>query len=127
MSPSVQSLSYTLMRVVAGLMFSFHGMQKVLGVLKDSTPEVGSQLWIGGAIELVCGIAIAGGIFTRLAAFLSSGTMAVAYAQYHWKFMLDERFIPTVNKGELALLYSLVFLYICCVGGGWMSWDARRR
>jgi len=127
MSKPLRSASYTLLRVLSGLMFSFHGVQKVLGILTDKTPEFGSQLWIGGVIELVCGVAIAGGLFTRPAAFLASGTMAVAYVQYHWDGAVDERFFPTVNGGELALLYSLVFLYIFCAGGGWLSFDARRR
>lgn len=127
MTKSLSSASYTLLRVLSGLMFSFHGIQKVLGVLTDRTPEFGSQLWIGGLIELVCGLAIAAGLFTRSAAFLASGTMAVAYVQYHWDGALDKKFFPTVNGGELALLYSLVFLYICCAGGGSLSFDARRR
>ena len=61
MATSLRSASYTLLRVLSGLMFSFHGIQKVLGILTDRTPEFGSQLWIGGLIELVCGLAIAGG------------------------------------------------------------------
>ena len=92
MSKPLRSASYTLLRVLSGLMFSFHGVQKVLGILTDKTPEFGSQLWIGGVIELVCGVAIAGGLFTRPAAFLASGTMAVAYVQYHWDGALDKKF-----------------------------------
>jgi putative oxidoreductase len=118
--------AYALLRGVCGLMFSFHGMQKVLGVLTQQTPPVGSQLWIGGVIELVAGIAIAIGLFTRWAALLASGTMAVAYAQFHWKFRFDEGFFPVVNKGELALVYALVFLFIAFHGAGIVSVDARR-
>ena len=119
-------MTYVLLRVVAGAMFSFHGMQKVLGVLSETPPPVGSQLWIGGLIELVCGVAIAIGLLTRPAAFLASGTMAVAYAQFHWEFRFDSAFIPTVNGGELAVLYCFVFLYVCCRGSGPWSLDALR-
>jgi putative oxidoreductase len=118
--------AYTLLRVVAGVMFSVHGMQKILGILTDKQPPVGSQLWIGGIIELVCGLLIATGFFTRAAAFLASGTMAVAYIQYHWKLALDERFFPVVNKGELAALYCFVFLYLACAGAGRFSFDGSR-
>lgn len=110
--------AYILLRVVSGLLFSVHGMQKVFGVLADGQPEVGSQIWIGGVIELVGGLAVAAGVGTRLAAFLCSGTMAVAYAQFHWEFRFDENFFPVVNKGELAAIYAFVFLYIACRGSG---------
>lgn len=119
--------AYALLRIVAGAMFAFHGVQKVFGVLTDHQPPVGSQLWIGGLIELVCGTAIALGVFTRLAAFLASGTMAVAYFQFHWKFRFDSAFFPTVNQGELAALYCFVFFFVFCRGAGPWSLDARRR
>lgn len=109
--------AYALLRIVAGFMFSFHGVQKVLGVLTDTQQPVGSQLWIGGVIELVCGLAIMLGVLTRLTAFLASGTMAVAYFQFHWKLQLDENVLPGVNQGEMAVLYCFVFLYIACRGG----------
>ena len=118
--------AYALLRIVAGAMFAFHGVQKVLGLLTEQQPPVGSQLWIGGALELVCGLAIALGFFTRVAAFLASGTMAVAYFQFHWKFQFDSAFFPIVNRGELAVLYSFVFLYLACRGSGRWSLDGRR-
>jgi len=74
------------MRIVTGFMLSFHGAQKIFGVLSEVQPAVGSQLWIGGVIELVGGLAVILGFQTRVAAFLCSGMMAVAYVQYHWKF-----------------------------------------
>lgn len=117
---------YTALRFVAGLMFAVHGMQKLFGVLTDSQPPVGSQLWIGGVIELTTGLLIAAGLFTVWAAFLASGTMAVAYLQFHWKFSLGAEFFPVVNRGELALLYSFVFLYIACRGAGLASIDRLR-
>lgn len=117
--------SYDLLRIVAGLMFGFHGLQKIFGVLTEKQPEVLSQVWIGGIIELVCGVAIALGAFTTWASFLASGTMAVAYVQFHWKFEMGSRLVPTVNKGELALLYSVLFFYFACRGSGRFSVDAR--
>ncbi len=108
---------YALMRIVAGFMFAFHGAQKIFGILSDFQPPVGSQLWIGGVIELLGGLAIMLGYQTRLAAFLCSGEMAVAYIQFHWKLQLGPKFFPAVNQGELAVLYSFVFLYIASRGG----------
>jgi len=109
--------TYALMRIVVGFMLMFHGVQKILGVLTASQPLVGSQLWIGGLIELFGGLLVALGFQTRLAAFLCSGMMAVAYIQYHWKFQFGPNFFPAINKGELALLYCFVFLFIACRGG----------
>jgi putative oxidoreductase len=108
--------AYALMRIMAGFMFSVHGAQKILGVLSDFQPSVGSQLWFGGLIELICGLLIMVGFQTRWAAFLASGEMAVAYFQFHWKFQLGPAFFPAVNKGELAVLYCFVFLLIASRG-----------
>jgi putative oxidoreductase len=111
--------TYALLRIVTGLMFSFHGVQKIFDVLMPHpAPEIGSQLWIGGVIELVCGLLVAIGFQTRLAAFLASGTMAVAYFQFHWKFQMDANFLPGVNQGEMAVLYCFLFLFIACRGAG---------
>ena len=118
-----ESQAYALMRIVAGFMFSFHGAQKVLGMLAEMQPAIGSQLWIGGVIELVGGLAIMLGLRTRWAAFLCSGEMAVAYFQFHWKFQMGPAFFPGVNKGELAVLYCFVFLLIACKGAGIWSLD----
>jgi len=109
--------AYALMRIMAGFMFSLHGVQKILGILTDHQPAMGSQIWFGGLIELVCGLLIMLGFQTRIAAFLASGTMAVAYIQFHWKLQLGAQFLPVVNKGELAALYCFVFLYIASRGG----------
>lgn len=115
--------AYALMRMVAGFMFSIHGAQKVLGVLTEFQPAIGSQLWIGGVIELAGGILIMLGLGTRWAAFICSGEMAVAYFQFHWKFQMGSAFFPVVNKGELAVLYCFVFLLIACKGAGMWSLD----
>lgn len=125
LEPKIEAI-YALMRIVAGLMFSFHGMQKILGVVTQGQPALGSQLWVGGVIELVAGLAIAAGLFTSWAAFLASGTMAVAYAQFHWKLQLGANFFPAINKGELAALYAVVFLFVACRGGGAVSVDRLR-
>ncbi|MBI1387564.1 MAG: DoxX family membrane protein [bacterium] len=109
--------AYAMMRIMAGFMFSFHGMQKILGVLAEFQPPIGSQLWFGGLIELIGGLLIMVGFQTRCAAFITSGTMAVAYFQFHWKFQFDSAFFPAVNQGELAVLYCFVFLYIATRGG----------
>jgi putative oxidoreductase len=112
-----EPLAYDALRVVAGLMFAFHGMQKVLGILATNRPAVGTQIWVGGVIELVAGVLIALGRYSALAAFLASGTMAVAYVQFHWKLDLGKGFFPAINKGELAALYAFLFLFIACREG----------
>ena len=109
--------AYALLRIMTGWMFAFHGAQQILGVLSTFQPPVGSQLWIGGVIELVGGLAVLLGWQTRVAAFLCSGEMAVAYFQFHWKFQMGPEFFPTINKGELAVLYCFIFLLIACRGG----------
>jgi putative oxidoreductase len=109
--------SYALLRIVTGFMFSFHGAQKILGVLAEMQPPVGSQLWIGGIIELFGGLMVLLGFQTRVAAFLCSGMMAVAYFQFHWKFQTGPALFPAINKGELAVLYCFIFLLIACRGG----------
>ena len=119
--------AYAVLRIVAGALFSFHGMQKILGLFTTTaSPPLFTQRWFGGVIELACGILIAVGFFTRPAAFLASGTMAVAYFQFHWKLQLGAQILPIVNKGELAAVYCFLFLYIACKGAGPWSLDRRR-
>lgn len=117
---------YVLLRVAFGLLFTFHGAQKLFGLFGGHQPPVGSQLWIGAVIEVACGLAVALGLWTSWAALLASGTMAVAYTQFHWRLQLGANLLPAVNKGELAVLYALVFLYIAFRGGGPWSLDALR-
>jgi putative oxidoreductase len=124
LEPRVE-LAYAFLRVAAGLMFSVHGAQKLFGVLTTFQPPVLSQVWFGAIIELATGLAIAAGVLTRCAALLASGTMAVAYVQFHWRLAFDSRFFPVVNKGELALLYSILFLYIASRGPGTLSVDSK--
>jgi putative oxidoreductase len=124
--------TFTALRIVSGSLFLFHGVQKIFGWLTTNAPPTAfSQMWVGGIIELVGGILIAVGLATRPAAFLAAGTMAVAYLQFHWKLELAAfRWLPIVNKGELAVLYCFVFLFLAAHGGGPASLDAllaRRR
>jgi putative oxidoreductase len=123
----LDGLGHFLLRVVAGSMFFCHGLPKILGVLSDKpTQPPGSQLWIGGVIELMCGALITLGLVTRFAAFLASGTMAVAYFQFHFKGnWADHNWLPMINKGELALLYAVVFLFLCARGAGPLSIDRK--
>ena len=113
--------AYALLRIVSGALFTFHGVQKIFGVLTDQQPPVMSQIWIGGLLELACGAAIALGLFTSLAAFLASGMMAVAYFQFHWKLQFGAAFFPAINQGELAVVYCFLFLFIACKGSGCCS------
>lgn len=119
--------AYALLRIVSGFLFAFHGVQKLLGLWTDSQPSFGSQIWFGGLIELVCGAAICLGLLAAPAAFLASGTMAVAYVQFHWKLALGADFFPAVNEGELAVVYAFLFLYVACKGSGRWSLQLRRR
>ncbi len=118
---SFSDIAYAALRFMSGWMFAFHGAQKVFGLFGADRPALASQIGIGGAIELVCGILIALGIRTRRAAFLASGTMAVAYIQFHWKFQFNSFFFPAINKGELAVVYCFIFLLIACQGAGRFS------
>jgi putative oxidoreductase len=115
--------AYALLRIAAGFMFAFHGVQKIFGILTEMQPALFSQIWFGGIIELLGGLAILVGFRTRLAGFICSGEMAVAYFQFHWKFQMDRNFFPALNKGEMAVLYCFVFLFIACRGGGIWSID----
>jgi putative oxidoreductase len=116
---------YAILRIVAGLMFALHGTQKVLGWPGPDPPMRGIPVVLaGGLIELVGGLLIALGLFASFAAFICSGEMAVAY---WWKHAPGNSFWPTVNQGELAVLYCFLFLYIAAAGAGIWSIDAARR
>jgi putative oxidoreductase len=110
--------AYAFLRIVSGFLFAFHGMQKILGIMSDFQAEVGTQAWFGGIIELVGGAMIMLGLKTSIAAFICSGTMAVAYFQFHWKGQFGPEFFPAINKGEPAVLYCFIFLYLACRGSG---------
>ncbi|MBI3855871.1 MAG: DoxX family protein [Planctomycetes bacterium] len=122
--------SYALLRIVSGALLAFAGLQKLFGVMMPyPRPAIGSQIWIGALIELVGGAAITLGLFTRCAAFVCSGTMAVAYWQFHVfqsQVQGAGRFIPNVNQGIPAAVLCFVYLYIACKGAGVWSVDAKR-
>ena len=117
--------AYALLRIVAGGLFFFHGAQKILGMFGAARPPFGSQLWFAGIIELVGGLLIMLGLGARIAAFVASGEMAVAYFQAHWKLQMDNQFFPIVNQGELAMLYCFLFLYIALKGAG--KWSLNKK
>jgi putative oxidoreductase len=111
----------SVLRIVAGFLFMGHGLQKILGFpIARSTPiDWLSLSGIAGWMELVGGALLLIGLLTRPVAFLLSGEMAVAYFMAH----APQGFWPIVNRGELAALYSFVFLYIAAAGAGPWSVD----
>ena len=110
--------AYAIMRLIVGLMFACHGAQKLFGMFGGKGGAEG-LMFVGGIIELAGGFLIALGLVTRPAAFLASGYMAVAYFMAHF----PNGPLPIVNKGELAVVYCFVFLYIFFRGGGPLSVD----
>lgn len=118
----------SVLRIITGFLFTAHGAQKLFGFLAPpgaQMPPLLSQIGIGGILEFFGGLLILVGLFTRPVAFILSGTMAVAYFQMH----APGGFWPLQNKGELAVLYCFVFLFLSVAGGGEWSVDRllRRR
>ena len=113
-------ISYALMRVVVGFLFACHGAQKLFGVLGGQIEIHDPEGLTAGVIEFTAGIAVSLGLFSSIAAFVASGEMAVAYFKAH----APRGSWPILNRGELAVLYSFVFLYIACQGDG--RWSATR-
>ena len=122
---------WSLFRIVVGLLFSLHGAGTVLGLFGGNAGsgkalEVGVWPgWWAGLIQLVCGILVMLGLFTRVAAVLASGSMAYAYFVVHQPNAL----MPTQNGGVISALYAWAFLVIAVLGAGPWSLDAmwRRR
>jgi putative oxidoreductase len=115
---------YALLRIVAGLLFVQHGLQKLFGWLgAKGAVELMSQMGAAGIIEVVGGTLISIGLFTSPVAFLASGEMAVAYFQAH----APRGMWPIMNGGELAVLYCFLFLYFAAVGSGRWSVDSLRK
>ena len=112
-----------LTRIVAGFFFAMHGSQKLFGFFGGAPGEMpAGLLYTAGSIELVGGALVCIGLQTRLAAFLCSGTMAVAYFMVHQPMGL----LPIQNQGELAALYAFVFLWIAAHGDGVWSLGSGR-
>ncbi|HET9812585.1 MAG TPA: DoxX family protein [Sphingomicrobium sp.] len=113
-----------ILRIVIGLLFLEHATQKFFA-FPAPYPMPGPlppMLVAAGAIELVAGILVTLGLFTRLAAFIASGEMAVAYFVGHF----SKGFWPVANGGEAAILFCFVFLYLAAAGPGAWSVDGAR-
>lgn len=116
LSPAILSL----LRFISGFLMLFHGAQKMFNYppKEDFAPATGLIL-VAGMLELVGGILLVLGLFTRWTAFVMSGLMAVAYFMAH----ASHGFLPIVNKGELAVLYCFVYFYLFFAGGGPIGLD----
>lgn len=121
--------AYALLRIVSGFLFFCHGAQKLFGVMGGTQRELMSLMGLAGLIEFVGGLALMVGFMTGIAAFISSGQMAVAYFMAH-QFRTDDAgmmlgWLPIENRGELAVLYCFLFLFIAMTGAGKWSVDNR--
>jgi putative oxidoreductase len=114
-----------ILRIVTGFLFLQHGMAKLFGVphvaMFDGL-QLFSLLGLAGVLELIGGLLMMVGLFTRPTAFILSGQMAVAYFMAHATY----GFLPILNQGELAVMYCFVFLYYAVAGAGAFSVDAGR-
>jgi putative oxidoreductase len=113
-----------LLRIVAGLLFLSHGLVKLFGFPAEAQPgqqQLMTLMGAGGIIELVAGTLIMIGLWTRPAAFIASGEMAVAY----WMFHAPSSPYPVANGGDAAILYCFLFLYLAAAGAGAFSLDNR--
>ena len=115
----------SVLRIMTGLLFVEHGTQKFFNFPPRANPgpALFSLLGVQGILELVGGILIVIGLFTRPVAFILAGDMAVAYFMAH----TPRGFFPLVNGGQLAILFCFVFLYLFVAGGGVWSVDNQRR
>jgi putative oxidoreductase len=124
---------YCITRLIVGLMFACHGGQIVLGMFGGMAGSDEMMMQVGGWIQLVGGFLIAFGLLTRIAAFICSGEMAVAYFMIHVAnaatpiakfFPISSAGSQFSNKGELAIFYSWFFLFVVFYGPGRWSIDA---
>ena len=112
---SQSPLALGIFRIIFGLLFLMHGTAKLFGWPDGSPAAIGLwPMWWAGVLEVVLGSLIALGLFTRPAAFVASGMMAVAY---FWRHFPDS-FWPMVNGGETAVLYCFAFLTLVFTGPG---------
>lgn len=113
----------SVLRIVAGLLFLEHGAAKLLGFPAPAMAgHLPPLLLAAGIIELLGGALIALGVFSRIAAFIASGEMAVAYWMMH---VPKGGFFPLLNGGDAAILFCFVFLYIAAAGPG--PWAVNQR
>jgi len=106
-------------RIVSGLAFLEHGTTKLFNIPPGNLhPPLLSLLGVGGIIELVTGTLIALGLFSRCAAFVASGEMAVAYFLFHMKIFGQTDLFPSRNGGDAAILFCFLFLYLAAAGPG---------
>jgi putative oxidoreductase len=112
----------SLLRIIAALLFMQHGLAKFFGFPSSNAPhlELFDLEWFSAVIELVGGTLVALGLFTRAAALIMSGEMAIGYFLFH----APQGFYPYVNHGELAIMFCFVFLYLVAAGPGPWSLDA---
>ena len=115
--------AYALLRIVAGLLFLAHGVQKFFDFPVKFPMELNPMLQAAGLIELVAGALIVIGLFTRPAAFIASGMAAVGY----WTVHATQGLYPIVNGGETIILYCFTFLFIATRGAGIWSVDGARK
>jgi putative oxidoreductase len=114
----------SVLRIITGLMFFAHGTSKYFGFPGNGgNARMFSLMGLAGLIELIGGTLVTAGLFTRIAAFIMSGEMALAYFMGHF----SKSFYPIVNGGELAIMFCFVFLYIAAAGPGPWSIDAMRK
>lgn len=114
----------SVLRIVASMVFTLHGLQKVLGLFgglggHGARAQTWSQFWVAGMLETAGGILMALGLFTRPVAFVLCGEMAVAFFKAHF----PRGFWPIENGGELAVLYCFLWLYFFAAGPGPISLD----
>ncbi len=112
---------YAVFRISVGLLFFQHGAQKLFGWFGGETVELASLMGVAGVIELVGGLLIAVGLFTRVAALFGIADMVGAQLQVH----LPQGFVPIQNGGELSLLFLVCFLFLLTHGG--LKWSVERR
>ena len=115
------------LRIVTGLLFLEHGTSKYFNFPATeyfaNGVEVFSLMGLAGALEIIGGLLIIIGLFTRVTAFVLAGFMAVAYFMAH----APQSFFPMNNQGEAAILFSFIFLYFSAAGAGPWSLDANRK
>lgn len=117
---SRRGIALSVMRIVISSTFMAHGLQKTLGLLGGKRVPFLSLMGVAGYIELIGGILLLIGLFTRPVAVVLCGLMAVAYFMQH----APNGFWPIMNHGELAVLYCFIFLYLFFSGAGPWSLDA---